>query len=122
MDVLIVEDDPLQREAMAAELEDAGLEVETAEAAEPALRLLELRGAPHVVLTDLHLGSGLGGVAFAEAVLRGWPDSAVVYVTGHPLALCGRPMGIRERILSKPVGAEILAGLVRRLVATADPA
>jgi DNA-binding NtrC family response regulator len=119
MDVLIVEDDELQREALTAELEEAGLEVESVEAAEPALRLLEFRGAPPVVLTDLALGPGICGLELGEVVLRGWPDVAVIYLTGHPQALCGRAIGVRECVLPKPVGPELVAGLVRRLIGVA---
>ncbi len=116
MDVLLVEDDALQRESLAAELEEAGLEVETVEAADVALRLLHTRGAPPVVLTDLRLGKELGGLALGEAVLHGWPGVAVVYVTGYPQALCGRALGVRECYVGKPVGAAALAGMVCRLV------
>jgi DNA-binding NtrC family response regulator len=119
MDVLIVEDDVLQREALTAELEQAGLEVESVGAAEPALRLLECRGPPPVVLADLALGPGAGGHALGEAVLRAWPDVSVVYITGHPEALCGRAIGVRECILPKPVGPELVAGLVRQLIGEA---
>jgi DNA-binding NtrC family response regulator len=117
MDVLLVEDDPLQREAFALELEEAGLEVETAEAAPEALWLLQLRGAPLVVLTDLRLGRELGGITVAEEVLRHWPGVSVVYVTGNPQALCGRALGTRECYLSKPVRGDSLSATVWNLIA-----
>lgn len=117
MDVLLVEDECLLRETAAALLRGAGFTVAEAASAEAALALAmsEQGGPPAVVVTDLHLGPGMDGLALGDAVRRHWPGVGVIYATGHPESLDGRLLGPRERYVVKPFTREALLGAVRRL-------
>ncbi len=122
MDVLVVEDEPLIREAVARDLQEAGFRIEEAATAEAALGMVEeaaaASGPPFVVVTGLHLGPGLDGLALGTEVLRRWPGVGVVYMTCHPDALDGRLLGPREHYVVKPVAPETLRHAVRRLTPT----
>jgi CheY-like chemotaxis protein len=117
MDVLLVEDEPLIREAEADALRDAGLVVAEAGTGEEALALLEIAadGASPVIVADLHLGPGMDGLALGQQALRRWPDAGVIYATGHPDHLAGHLLGPRERYIVKPFASAALLHAVRRL-------
>lgn len=70
MDVLIVEDEPGVREAVAHDLREAGFQVAETATAEAALAAAEeaaaASGPPPVIVTGLHLGSGLDGLALGR--------------------------------------------------------
>ncbi|GAA0578099.1 hypothetical protein GCM10009416_15830 [Craurococcus roseus] len=119
MQVLLVEDERLLRESAAALLRDAGFTVTEAASAEEALALVASdpgRPAPAVVVTDLHLGPGMDGLAFGQHARRHWPEVGIVYATGHPDGLDGHLLGPRERYVVKPFTHAALLGAVRRLV------
>ena len=121
MDVLVVEDDPLVRGAVARDLREAGYRVGEAAAAEAALAIAEAAdaaagGPPPVVVTGLHLGPGRDGLFLGAEVLRRWPEVGVVYITCRPDALEGRLLGPREHYVVKPVAPEALRQAVRRLM------
>jgi DNA-binding response OmpR family regulator len=117
MDVLLVEDEPLVRAAAADALRDAGLVVAEAACAEQALAMgSAAEEPPAVVVADLRLGPGMDGLALGAEARRRWPGVGVVYATGYPDDLGGRPLGPRERYLVKPVAPGALLGAVRRLM------
>ncbi len=120
MDVLVVEDEPLLREAVARDLREAGYRVGEAATAEAALATAEADAAasvpPPVVVTGLHLGPGRDGLSLGAEVLRRWPEVGVVYITCRPEALDGRLLGPREHYVVKPVAPEALRHAVRRLM------
>ena len=122
MDVLVVEDEPLVREAVAAVLRGAGFGVAEAASAEEALALAGSAdhgggggAAPAVVVADLRLGAGMDGLALGAEARRRWPGVGVVYATGHPDSFDGRLLGPRERYVLKPFAPAALLGAVRRL-------
>ena len=119
MDVLVVEDEPLAREAVARDLREAGYRVGEAATAEAALAIAEAAaasGPPPVVVTGLHLGPGRDGLSLGAEVLRRWPEVGVVYITCRPDALEGRLLGPREHYVVKPFAPEALRNAVRRLM------
>jgi DNA-binding response OmpR family regulator len=122
MDVLVVEDEPLIREAVARDLREAGFRVAEAATAKAALAVAEeaaaASGPPLVVVTGLHLGPGLDGLALGAEMLRRWPEVGMVYITCHPAALDGRLLGPSEHYVVKPVTPETLLHAVRRLMPT----
>ena len=123
MDVLVVEDEPLVRGAVARDLREAGYRVGEAATAEAALAIAEAAdaaasGAPPVVVTGLHLGPGRDGLSLGAEMLRRWPEVGVVYATGHPDSFDGRLLGPRERYVLKPFAPAALLGAVRRLTPT----
>jgi DNA-binding response OmpR family regulator len=120
MDVLVVEDEPRIREAVARDLREAGFQVTEAATADAALTAAEqaaaASGPPSVIVTGLHLGPGLDGLALGAEVLRRWPEVGIVYMTCHPDALDGHLLGPREHYLVKPIAPETLRRAVRRLM------
>jgi DNA-binding response OmpR family regulator len=118
--VLLVEDEPRARDAIAEALDGAGLGVAGAATAEAALRVAEadLAGPPPAVLvTDTDLApDGMDGLALAAEARRRWPGLGVVFVTGRPSGLDGQVLRARDRFLPKPVRRAALVRAVRGLV------
>ncbi len=115
MDVVVVEDEPLIREAVAAELREAGFEVAGFAAAEEALAwIADGQREPDILVTDLHLGSGMNGLDLGAAFRRLCPDLHVVYATAYPSDLEGRILSPRERYLLKPYEPAAILQVVRR--------
>ena len=108
--ILLVEDDELVRTCLHEALEDAGLMVTERASAEDALALLDVEGAPCVLVTDINLGPGMDGLAFAARVRQRYPALSVVYISGRHPRLA--KLDCRERFLPKPFHA---ASLVRAI-------
>ncbi len=100
MDILLVEDDDLVRDCLFEALHEAGLLIEGSGSAEDALALLNADEPPDVVVTDINLGSGMDGLAFARAARKVCPGLPVVYISGRYAELNG--MNENERFLPKP--------------------
>ena len=101
MDVLLVEDDGLTRLIIAGTLADAGLKVATAASAEEAMALAH-DPPPAVLITDVDLGEGMGGLALGARAADCWPDVGVLYITGQSVLMDDHVLGPRERLLRKP--------------------
>lgn len=65
--ILVVDDDPLIPSMIAHKLGEAGYEVWTAYSGPQALRLIEERGLPHLILVDLHM-PGMDGFTLCKAI------------------------------------------------------
>jgi len=78
--ILIVEDEPLLREAIALHFSAAGWQVLQSASAEEALDLLA-RHSPVVVFTDIQLGGRLSGWDLGKACCEG--GVPVVYTSGQ---------------------------------------
>ena len=116
MDVLLVEDEPLVREMLHDDLVDAGLHVFSVGSAEDGLDAFKLQAppAPAVVVTDVNLGPGMDGVAFAEVVRREWPNVAVVVMTGDERNVGRLPDELRGSCLAKPFEPRRLVAAVNQ--------
>mgnify|MGYP001210808045 CR=1 FL=1 len=79
--VLVVEDEPRQREILQLVLEREGHEVVVAESAERAAALIRA-AAPDVLLTDLRL-PGKDGIWLLEETARIAPGTGTILVTAH---------------------------------------
>ena len=79
--VLVVEDEPLVRDTIVSELEDAGFVVLEAESAEEGLKLLETKPVG-VLFTDIRLPGSMDGWHLAEAARGLNPALPVIYATG----------------------------------------
>lgn len=106
LNVLLVEDDELVRVCLHEALEEAGLTVADRACAEDALALLDLEGAPRVLVTDINLGSGMDGLAFASVARRRYPELSVIYISGRHPRLA--KLDCHERFLPKPFTAALL--------------
>jgi DNA-binding NarL/FixJ family response regulator len=80
--VVVVDDDPFTVSLVAAGLEFQGFEVFTAASIPEAWSALKARD-PHVLVTDLDLGSGASGLSLAVDVRREFPWMGLVVLTAH---------------------------------------
>jgi DNA-binding NtrC family response regulator len=81
---LIVEDDVLQREWLAALLKDEGLEVVECANGEVAELVLASTGSElRALVTDIELGGEMSGVQLARYAKRKFPSLNVIMVSGH---------------------------------------
>ena len=106
--VLIVEDDRIVLDAIAAMAEDVGYTVATASDGREALELLEQGGDIQIILTDVVM-PGIGGVELARKVAQDYPAIPLIMMTGHTL---DERDAIEQRsaaFLSKPLSLPELA-------------
>lgn len=71
--ILVVEDEPVVRMAMALELEDAGYRVLQAPDASRAIAILERESSIKVIVTDIDMPGDMDGLQLAHAVRNRWP-------------------------------------------------
>jgi CheY-like chemotaxis protein len=82
--VLIVEDNPFHREALADLLKSEGLEVVECANGEVAELVLTATGADlRALVTDTELGGSMSGVELAQYAKRRFPGLNVVIVSGR---------------------------------------
>ncbi len=79
--ILVVDDEPLQRDIMQTILEGEGYQVETAASGELAVDLMK-KDRADLVLTDLKM-TGMDGIELLAAILRGAVPPPVIIVTAH---------------------------------------
>lgn len=114
--LLLVEDDALVRTTLAMMLEDDGLSVVEASTAPEAVRLMQSGLNALVIVTDVDLGVGPSGMELADQLRKLRPDLAIIFITGRTASLAGRPLDLREAILSKPFEGSALSHLVRQMI------
>jgi DNA-binding NarL/FixJ family response regulator len=95
--VLVVDDDSFTVSLVAAGLGSQGFAVFTATSIPEAWSALEARD-PHVLVTDLDLGSGASGLSLAVDVRREFPWMGLVVLTAHrsPLLAVEDSAGLPE--------------------------
>ncbi len=104
--LLYIEDDPEQRETLAANLRERGFEVDTAASGEDGLEALN-PDEHDLVVSDLNM-PGMDGLAVLAAVQKRSPDLPFVLLTAHPsipLAVQAIMEGA-QRFLIKPVAID----------------
>lgn len=95
--VLIVEDEPLIRDLVAEELEDAGFDVIEAGTADRAIAILEIRDDIRLVFTDIDMPGSMDGLKLSAAIRDRWPPVNIIITTGK-----SRPMTIPSNALFIP--------------------
>jgi CheY-like chemotaxis protein len=101
--VLVVDDQPALARLGATFLAQDGHAVATAHSAEEGLEQLE-RAPVDVVVSDLSLGAGLDGWAFAQRVKARWPATVFVLLTGWGAGIdpqAARAAGV-DAVVAKP--------------------
>ncbi|AEV84324.1 Ethylene receptor 2 [Actinoplanes sp. SE50] len=117
--VLLVEDDPDNREITAAQLTSHGMQVICAANAAEAVAACGAHTGPiHVLLTDVHLPGASGGeLTNLITVLR--PRIRTVYLSGIPADLATRSyrLDTRAPFLTKPYSSDLLVNTIRHVAA-----
>lgn len=113
--VMVVDDDPAVRAALACALEVRGFRVESFESAEDALGSPDLQQADCLV-TDLRL-PGADGFALIEAVRRRRPPMPIFMITTPTRQVCERAASAGVVLVEKPLLDDQLTEAVRRSLA-----
>ncbi len=122
--ILLVEDEPLVRDALRGGLAAAGHDVRTAEDGESGLHAVR-QHVPDLVVTDVIMPH-MGGIVFLKNLRAERPDLPVVVISG------GGPMGRIDFLseartfpkvwtLKKPFRLRVLAELVGDILGTSTP-
>lgn len=109
--ILLVDDDGLVRETVAAQLGDAGYTVATASGGEAALEMLGGQAPPELLLTDFSM-PGMNGLALIRAARLRRPGLPAILLTGYAGEAEELAAGLPERfaLLRKPTSqAELVA-------------
>jgi PAS domain S-box-containing protein len=101
LDVLLVEDDAVVLEAVQAALAEAGHRVAAAHDGDEALALLATGTAADILVCDVVLPGGLGGIAIAREARRRRPGLRVLLVSGYGEAVLDES-GANYPVLGKP--------------------
>ena len=120
--VLLVEDEPLVRQFVEAQLATLGYRVVSASNGEEALKALRGGAAAFdLLLTDIVMPGPLKGPEIAAEARRVMPEIKVIYTTGYAqqAALAHADLPADAPVLSKPYRRATLARLIRSVL---DPA
>ena len=112
--ILIVDDEPLQRDILKTILDSAGYETYSAASGEEAIDLAK-RLDPDVVLADLRM-NGMDGIELMEAIMREIAGPSIIIMTAHGTinsAVEALKKGAAD-YLTKPLEKDSLLLTVRR--------
>ena len=82
--VLVVEDEPLLRYALASELDAAGFQVLEAGNTAEAETVLAAGAPVDVLVTDVQMPGPRDGMVLAQMVRAQWPETKVIIASGRP--------------------------------------
>jgi DNA-binding NtrC family response regulator len=114
--ILVVDDEPLQRDILKTILDDAGYETYTAASAEEALKTLE-KYHPDVLLTDLRM-EGMDGIELIESISQEPFTPTMLIMTAHG-TITSAVEAIKKGAfdyLTKPLNKDSLLLTVQRAV------
>ncbi|HEY1795175.1 MAG TPA: CHASE3 domain-containing protein, partial [Stellaceae bacterium] len=121
--VLLVDDDEIVRDTVAAMLEDFGFTVIQAPGGTEALTILEQGAAIDLLLTDVVMPGEISGRVLAERAAKVKPGLKVLFTSGYTenaIVHNGR-LDPGVELLSKPYGRDQLAAKVRRILDRPTP-
>jgi PAS domain S-box-containing protein len=107
--VLVVDDEPLVRRALARALGSRGYTVLEADSGDEALALVEARGGVDLLLSDVVM-PGMRGPELVRAFRARWPGRPALLMSGYP---DGGTDGAVAVDLQKPLTPDVLARVVR---------
>jgi len=115
--ILLVEDEPLQRELMAESLSAAGYDVTATCTGDEAAILLADRDRFDALLTDITIPGSIDGIGLAEHAREVHPNLPVLFVSGRPAnqhraAAIDPPMAY----MHKPFETRTLLCAMRKLI------
>jgi len=103
--VLVVEDEPLVRISIVAELQDHGLRVLEAGNAHDAIAILGDNPVVNVIFTDVDMPGSIDGIELAKIVRERFPPVQVVVTSGHRNVLQG-DLPPEAKFIPKPYVSE----------------
>jgi len=118
-DILVIEDDPIMREALADWLQAAGYGVRTVANGSAGLAAVQF-ARPALVVTDIHM-PGMNGATVISELKRHYPQVAIIAISGlfnsgHGLDADAAVALGAARVLAKPFKrAELLHALAELL-------
>jgi two-component system, response regulator PdtaR len=114
--ILVVEDEGLQRIWLAEVLEDAGFHVLSASTGDSALELLN---AAHedvcAIVTDVQMPGATDGLDLVREVRDRWPHIGVIILSGFTQTASEIPN--HAPLLHKPINEPVLLAMLRRIAA-----
>jgi two-component system, cell cycle sensor histidine kinase and response regulator CckA len=121
--ILVVDDEPMVLNIVAAILDSAGFTVLRAASPHEALQLARLHTAPiRLMLSDVVM-PGLTGPTLAEAVAELHPETETLFMAGLPDTpeVCERVLARGLAFLPKPFTAKTLLAKVAEVLAAGHP-
>ncbi|MEJ8319970.1 response regulator [Pseudomonas oryzihabitans] len=114
--ILVLEDDPGQRELLTEILTEQGLNVVAVASSDEAMAHMDTRGSDtKMVIADVNVPGMLDGLAFAQLAAVSWPTVPFIIISGYidqDLAVLPR----RAAFLPKPWSVAELSQLVESLL------
>ncbi|WP_264210734.1 ATP-binding protein [Leisingera thetidis] len=122
--ILVVENDPLVREAVLQRLEVLGYAVLEAADGETALAFLEQGEPVDLVFSDVVMPGRLSGHGLALLLRRRFPGVGVLLTSGYASRMLPRRrrLMVRAELIAKPYSLQVLARAVRRALLAAGKA
>ncbi|EPE96439.1 response regulator [Rhizobium grahamii] len=112
--VLVVEDEPLLRLAIVADLEEEGFTVFEASGAAEAIGILEKHSDIRLLFTDIDMPGTMDGLLLAAFVRDRWPPIKIIVTSGHRFPEIGQ-LPTDTPFMSKPYAANDVASAIRLL-------
>ncbi len=117
--ILLVEDEPLQRELIAESLSSAGYEVTATRTGDEAAILLADRDRFDALLTDISIPGRIDGIGLAEHARQVHPDLPILFVSGGAANLLrAGALAPPTVCMSKPFEAVALLRAIGLLIGT----
>ncbi len=120
--ILLVDDEVMVRDTLAAALEDAGYAVAVADSGEEALALLRTEKHVDVLVTDLSM-PGMDGLMVIQEAHRRRPGLPAILLTGYAghsaQLVVGGMLDRSFTLVRKPIGAAQLSDRIEALLAVA---
>jgi DNA-binding response OmpR family regulator len=113
--IVLVDEEPTIRQAIADHLRGTSFEVVEAADSDEALKILERTSAAQGLVVDAHVPGKLDGFELAGIARKRWPDLAVVMVSGHSDATSG-PIPEGGEFIAKPYLSTHLVPTLNRLI------
>ncbi|MGK6316987.1 response regulator [Neorhizobium sp. DT-125] len=113
--ILVIEDEPLIRMAVADDLRDAGFHTLEAANADEALDILSAEASIGAIFTDMDLHGGLDGLSLAWIVKTRWPPIGIVITSGKR-RVEREQMPDRSLFFPKPYAHRAIIDALTRLI------
>jgi DNA-binding NtrC family response regulator len=114
--ILVIEDEPLIRMAVADELRDAGFHTLEAANADDALGILSTEASIGAIFTDIDLHGELDGLSLAWIVKDRWPPIGIIITSGKRRVESDQ-MPDQAVFFPKPYAYQAVIDALARLVA-----